>query len=291
MYSYVGSGKYWKVLLFASISGLIGALIEHSTLAYICQKNQRDRHPTRVVSFFIEEIFWILCEYSIPILNLIKIEALDHHGKLVKIIKGIILTLFIPFSMARMYDGYDRMMKGYLNTERSRICHGIAFGVMALSDIICTISIILYERFIYKENLFKNSNITTTIKNSSYTVLITVDFVSIVLSTLYVISTFIPNNETFRSSTTLFHGLKSAFILILGIDALILKYEMNNCSNSQGGKTSLLSNRSITNKSKSISTTDIYKQTPYTNSNNHTFPTSLEKNDTNEQIRMDKKKK
>jgi len=193
--------------------------------------------------------------------------------------------------MARMYDGYDRMMKGYLNTERSRICHGIAFGVMALSDIICTISIILYERFIYKENLFKNSNITTTIKNSSYTILITVDFVSIVLSTLYVISTFIPNNETFRSSTTLFHGLKSAFILILGIDALILKYEMNNCSNSQGGKTSLLSNRSITNKSKSISTTDIYKQTPYTNSNNHTFPTSLEKNDTNEQIRMDKKKK
>jgi len=302
MYSYVGSGKYWKILLYASISGLIGALIEHSTLAYICQKNQRDRH-TKVVPFFIEEFFWILCEYSIPVLNLIKIEALAN-GKLVKIIKGVILTLLIPFSMARLYDGYDRMMKGYLNTDMSRICHGIAFGVMAFSDLICTSSIILYTSYQYRKSMFQHNFIMTSIKNSSYTVLVVIDFVSLLLSILYVLSTFLPHNTTFRSSATLFHCIKSVFILVLGIDALIFKYEMNGCNvksphlrNNHYLPNAIHTNKSYQPISSMSNIATNVKQKIYVNSSNNTLSASLDKYcinssslSINKQILTDKKK-
>ncbi|KAG4091557.1 hypothetical protein H8356DRAFT_1707408 [Neocallimastix lanati (nom. inval.)] len=231
MYIHVGKGKYWKVLLYAAVAGLIGAIIENFTLAYICQKSQHDNH-TKVFTFFIEEFFWVICEYSIPYLNLIKMEALSTE-KMVKIIKIIIVVLFIPFAGARLYDGYDRMMEGYLNTPFSRKCHGIAFGIMTISDIICTIFIIYFVKNKNKNNSFGSNNVISYIKNSSYTILIAVDIVSMILSILYIISTLFPENSDLESSTIIFHCFKSVFILILSTDALIFKYEVNGSSTNQ----------------------------------------------------------
>jgi len=227
MYIHVGQGIYWKVLFYASTAGLIGALIEHSTLAYICQSSKRYEHM-RVVTFFIEEFFWIICEYAVPYLNLIKMEVISK-GKAVRTIRIVIYLLLIPFSAARLYDGYDRMMKGYLNTEYSGKCHGIAFGVMAIADIICTIFIIYFIKSNNKKGILHNTSITSYIKNSSYTILICVDIVSLILSILYIVSSIIfPENKDLESSTSLFHCLKSVFILILATDAMIFKYGVNN---------------------------------------------------------------
>ncbi|OUM62634.1 hypothetical protein PIROE2DRAFT_11008 [Piromyces sp. E2] len=223
MYSCAGKGNYWKVLYYSSVMGLIGAFFEHSTLAYICQKSQENHH-TVVVTFFIEEFCWIVNEYSISILNLIKMKTVVL-GTQQKIVKYLILTLLIPFSIARLYDGYDRMMKGYLNTDKSKICHGIAFGILGISDIICTTAII-YHAWKKGKNGLLDKSISGFLKNSSFTTLIIVDMVSLLLSILYIISTLMPSNTALASSTTLFHCLKSVFILILGIDSFIFKYEV-----------------------------------------------------------------
>jgi len=231
MYTHVGNGKYWKVLFYASLAGLIGASIEHSTLAYICQKSQHDNH-TMVPSFLIEEFFWIICEYSIPYLNLIKMGALSK-GTFVKFIKALIYLLFIPFAGVRLYNGYDRMMEGFLYTPISRTCHGIAFGIMAVADFICTIFIIFFIKRKNRKGTLNNNGISNYIKSSSYTILISVDIVSFALSVLYIISTLFPENADLESSTTIFHCLKSVFILILATDALIFKYGVNGGSTFQ----------------------------------------------------------
>jgi len=236
MYIHVGQGRYWRVLFYASTAGLIGALIEHSTLAYICQKGKENEGLTQVPPFFIEEFFWIICEYAVPYLNLIKMEAISN-GKAVGLIRKIIYVLLIPFSAARLYDGYDRMIKGYLSTELSGVCHGIAFGTMALADVICTIFIIYFIKAKNRSGTLNSNSVTNQIKNSSYTILICVDIVSLILSILYIMSSNIfPGNRNLESSTSLFHCLKSVFILILATDALIFKYGVNNNS-SLGGST------------------------------------------------------
>jgi len=230
MYIHVGNGKYWKVLFYSATAGLIGAAIENTTLAFICQTSQKDNNQILVFTFFAEEFFWIICEYSVPYLNLIKMEAISNE-KYVKVIRYIILFLILPFGSARLYNGYDRMMEGYLNTKKSRICHGISFGTMAIADIICTLSIIYLVKRKTKKGTFRNSSISGYIKNSSYTILICVDIVSLILSILFIFSSLIfPDNKNLESSTSIFHCLKSVFILILATDAIIFKYGVANNS-------------------------------------------------------------
>jgi len=228
MYIHVGNGKYWKVLFFAATAGLIAAAIENASLAFICQEDQKNS-DRGVFTFFVEEFFWIVCEYSVPYLNLIKMEAISN-GRYVKFVKYAILLLAIPFGGARLYNGYDRMIEGILNTKNSNIYHGIAFGVMAVADIICTISIIYLVKRKIKKGTFRNKSMSSYIKNSTYTVLISVDMVSLCLSMLYIISSVIfkDQNKDLESSTSIFHCLKSVFILILATDAIIFKYGATN---------------------------------------------------------------
>ncbi|ORX78199.1 hypothetical protein BCR32DRAFT_295183 [Anaeromyces robustus] len=226
MYTHVPKATYWNILYISAVSGLIGAFIEHSTLAFICQKSQKENY-TKVLPFLIEEIFWVICEYSIPILNLIKMKTLGNR-KLIKVVKFLIMGLSIPFSVARLYDGYDRMMKGYLNTEMSKFCHGVAFGTMAVADIICTLAIIYLIKNKEKGVYISNANVISYIKNSSYFILIIIDMVSLTLSTLYIISTRFPEHTSLGSSTTLFHCLKSVFLLIIATDTMIFRYDIRN---------------------------------------------------------------
>jgi len=268
MYYFVGNGKYWKVLHYTSIAGLVAAVLEHSTLAYICQKSQINNNG-KVYSFFISELFWIINEYAVPVLNVIKIETLST-GRIAKTVKYIVIILLLPFSIARLYNGYDRMMNGYLNIPNSNICHGIAFGILGISDTICSLFIILYSRYRYDHSLLRNSKITHLMKNSGYTILLIVDFVSIVLSVLYIISTIYPNNTNISSSTTLFHCIKSVFILILSTDALLFKYGAAGSSSSVEVITSTVKTQSYKyDYLKSINDTSITNYGSFNNINNN----------------------
>ncbi|KAG4101657.1 hypothetical protein H8356DRAFT_1653835 [Neocallimastix lanati (nom. inval.)] len=240
MYHMIGKGKYWKVLFYSSVAGLLGSITENSTVAYICQISQHDIHG-RVIPFLIGELFWIISEYSVPILNLIKIEAFSRK-KAYKIIKTALIINFIPFAIARIYDGYDRMMKGYLNTKMSRICHGVAFGAVAVSDMICTIYIISFVNRKYNRGSINNSGIASHMKSSSYTILIAVDIVGFTLSVLYIISTLFPKLDFCTSITVTLHCFKSVFILILATDALVFKYGVQD-SNSSNNSSSNINSR------------------------------------------------
>jgi len=208
MYFNVGNRKYWNVLFYSSLAGLnidlhiwvpishslaglIGSVIENSTIAFICRKSQ-EGNMTKVYTFFIQEIFWIINEYSVPYLNLIRMKSISE-GKIVQIIQWVIYILFFPFTVARVHIGYCRLMEGVLNSKASERSHGIAFGIMGIADVVCTLTLLYLLR---NENNDENNNnvhsssiilkvssvIVQYIKHSNYIVLIFVDIVSFILS-------------------------------------------------------------------------------------------------------------
>ncbi|KAG4101728.1 hypothetical protein H8356DRAFT_1382909 [Neocallimastix lanati (nom. inval.)] len=223
MYYNVGKGKYWKVLFYSSICGMMGSLIETGTVSFLCTENRKETPYTKVFTFLIAEIFWICNEFSIPYLNLIKMRAFSK-DKTAKIISYIVLGIFPLFSICRLWIGYVRSKYGVLNSFDISNSHGIAFALMALADLICTCGI-LY--FVKKNNQkeFNTSNINHYIKRSSYIILICVDLISILLAIICFLPyffSFVPDSVTLP-----FHSVKSAFILILASDALLFKYEVN----------------------------------------------------------------
>lgn len=234
MYYSVGGGYYWKILFYGSLAGLLGSLFENLTLAYICQESQIDNN-SQVVTFFISEIFWIVTEYSIPYLNLIKMKAISKEG-LANIISYVIYALFIPFAIMRFAIGYTRMTKGYLNDKNIEVYHGFAFGVMAIADILCSIFIIYFIQKYNKRVTLNPSNFMHYIKHSSYTILITVDVVGIFLSLLYIYVNLVNPNGVIltRKSVLPFHSFKSVFHLILAVDACLFKYGANVSSSVHG---------------------------------------------------------
>lgn len=222
MYANVGKGKYWKILFYAALAGLLGSLCENGTVAYICQDSQKDKEY-KVVSLLIAEVFWISCEYAIPLLNLIKMRAFSKET-LTKYINYTIIALFIPFTICRFLIGYERMSKGILQSNKIKNLHGFAFGIMAIADITCTV-VILY--FIKKYNRNKESFATAInerIKQSSYTILIAVDITGFLLSMFDLITNFKTFYYIPTSLSIPFHCLKSSFVLILACDNLLFKY-------------------------------------------------------------------
>jgi len=222
MYVNVGKGKYWKILFYAALAGLLGSLFENGTVAFICKESEKNREY-KVVSLLIAEIFWVTCEYSIPLLNLIKMRAFSKET-LTKYINYTIIALFIPFTICRFMIGYERMNKGILQSNKIKNLHGFAFGIMAIADITCTV-VILYFINKYNRNKESFSNaINNRIKQSSYTILIAVDITGFLLSMFDLITNF----KTFRYLPTSlaipFHCLKSSFVLILACDNLLFKY-------------------------------------------------------------------
>jgi len=239
LYFNVGSGQYWKILFYGSIAGLMGALLENVTLAFICQESQRN-NPGRVYTFLLAEVFWILTEYSIPYLNLIKMKALSKNKKAV-FIKSTIYVLFIPFAIMRFLIGYTRMQRGYLNDRSIELYHGFAFGVMAISEILCT-SFILITVHKYNHRVTINPSLFLHyIQHSSYTILITVDICSIILSILYILVNLVIDNGVIltRNSVLPFHSFKSVYLLILAIDACLFKYGANVATASAHGTTDI----------------------------------------------------
>ncbi|KAL6631940.1 hypothetical protein U3516DRAFT_838978 [Neocallimastix sp. 'constans'] len=227
LFSNVGSGPYWKILFYASLSGLIGSLFENITLAYICQESQRENHG-KVVPFLLSEIFWVITEYSIPYLNLIKMKTLSREDSS-KRIKYIIYFLSVPFVVMRICIGCSRMIKGYLDDQTIEVFHGIAFGIMAISEVVCSIYILHFIAKYNKRVTLNPSFFVKYFQHSSYNILIAVDIVSILLSLLYIYVNLVNSNGIIltRASVIPFHSFKSVFILILAIDACLFKYGAN----------------------------------------------------------------
>jgi len=223
MYFKVGSGKYWKILFYASIAGCIAGILENFTVAFICRDVEEFTEDVIVVPFLIDEIFWIAQQYSVPLLNLLKLKYIAKEIY-ARFIHFVILGLLGPFIVFRLLIGYERMMKGYLVDEKINALHGFAFGTIAIADLICSVSIIYY--------LKKNSKTTTNtefkhyIKLSSYNVLLMVDTVEIFLSLINIFANT-GLNLISTDLTTPFQCLMSNFILILAVDAIILKYNAN----------------------------------------------------------------
>lgn len=245
MYYNVGKGKYWKILFYSSLCGLFGSIFEAGTIAFLCTESRKDKPYVNVFTFFIAEFFWIGNEYSIPLLNLIKMRAFSK-GKAAKIITYTVLGIFPLFAICRFWIGYIRTKYGVLNSFDISNSHGVAFACMAIADLICTCAI-LY--FVKKNNQkeFNTSNINHYIKRSSYVILLCVDVISILLAIICFLPTYIswiPNSITLP-----LHCVKSAFILILASDALLFKYEVNSSSlqNSSTNNISYAANKSRTN--------------------------------------------
>ncbi|OUM66822.1 hypothetical protein PIROE2DRAFT_5927 [Piromyces sp. E2] len=229
MYYKVGNGKYWRILFLASTSGFIASVLENATVAFICLPSQKDNNSI-VIPFLIDEIFWTIQQYSVPILNLIKIKALITK-KREKIMKFVILFFFLIFIFFRFYIGYERMMRGYLVDDKINTLHGFAFGVIAFSDMICTISIIYFIGKQNDQNSISSYCITRQVKRSSYTILICVDIVEFFLSIFDIFANIgLADDVIPVDVATPFQCLMSNFILILATDVLLMKYESNNLS-------------------------------------------------------------
>jgi len=230
MYFNIGNGKYWKILFFASLTALIGSIIENITVSYICLEEFNTKEFV-VYPFLINEIFWATSSYVVPILNLIKMEAFSS-GKYRNMIRAIIWILFIPFALIRFNIGYVRMKKGYLFDQTIYNIHNYAFCVSALADVICTISIIYYANKSTKEKAISNTYISDHIQKSSFLTLIVIDIIGFIVSIINictikgVFSDYIPISIVFP-----FHCLVSNFVLILATDALIFKYSANSMAN------------------------------------------------------------
>jgi len=224
MYNSVGKGIYWKVLFYASVAGLLATICENATIAFVCRKGQEENNSSiHFILLIIDEIFWIISEYAIPYLNLIKMKAFAR-GKFAIIIRYAIYGLFIPFIAFRFLIGYNRVKRGYLQDTDIRRLHGYAFGVMAVADIICTFAILYFVR---KNNsqVAASASLNHYVKHSSYTILLAVDVVSALLSVLNIITNVSLTDAIILKSVTVpLHCLKSSFVLILAIDALLFKY-------------------------------------------------------------------
>jgi len=226
MYVNVGSGRYWKTLLIASIAGFYGSIIENSTVAFICRESVQEKDFKWVVPFLLAEFGWIVGEYSIPFLNLIKLKTLSQ-GLLSRIVNYLVLFVLFPlFTFFRFYIGFFRMKYGVLTSKESKYGHAAAFTAMASSDLICTFAILYYVR---KNN--SKEEITRYIKQSSYAILICVDGISILLAIANALTECVDSLP--GSLVNPFHCIKCSVILILACDALLFKYSHNASSTVQ----------------------------------------------------------
>jgi len=224
MYYKAGHGRYWKILFYAAIAGCIGSVLENATVAFICLPRQIDNNSI-VVPFLIDELFWTSQQYSVPLLNLIKMKTLVTK-RVAKIMKVVIFIFFLIFFMLRLAIGVERMLKGYLVDHLINVLHGFAFGTIAMADLICTVSILYFIRNQNNQNNRTSYTLTQQVKSSSYTILICVDVVEFFLSIFDIFANIgIAEDYIPAAVATPFQCLMSNFILILAVDALLLKYK------------------------------------------------------------------
>jgi len=230
MYNSIGNGRYWKVLLYGSIFGFGGALLEHTFIAWQNALPETDKEKTSLsILLLVAEIGWIATEFSVPILNLIKLNSLSN-VTVVKAVNVVTAVLFCGFSFFRFQIGYNRFTEHTVDCQKCTALHSQAFGVMAVTDIILSIMIFFRINKSSKEYKIKKNNenisILTTFKKSSVFSLLIVDVISVFLSLTYI-------KTATQDYAKPFHALKSNFLLILAVDAFIFKFR----AHTSGGST------------------------------------------------------
>ncbi|ORX43642.1 hypothetical protein BCR36DRAFT_303390, partial [Piromyces finnis] len=223
MHKCAGSGRYWKIIFTGSIFGMFGATIEHLGTAWIktIDKNQSKAY----CCYLLAEIGWIITEFSIPYLNLIKLKVLTQ-SKIVKTVNWVIGFLFILFGLCRFYIGYLRLINKTLYNIKIYHLHGIAFGIIAIADGLLSILIFIElnksaKRI--KEKYGETFNLLNSFKKSSLFILFVVDLMSVILAILSIIIDVTIFGRSVNKLIKPFHALKSNFLLILAVDSFIFK--------------------------------------------------------------------
>jgi len=230
LYNTIGSGRYWKVLLYGSILGFFGALMEHSFIAWqnTLSEDEKGKSYSSLL-LLVAEIGWISTEFAVPILNLIKLNSLSHI-KVVKTVNTVTWILFGIFGFFRVEIGYNRFLERTVSCEKCTTLHSKAFGVMAVTDIILSAMIFVRINKSSREYRIKKNNenisILTTFKKSSVFSLLIVDVISVFLSLTYIS----PSTQAYAQP---FHALKSNFLLVLAVDAFVFKFK----AHTSGGST------------------------------------------------------
>eukprot|EP00833_Pecoramyces_ruminatium_P015051 jgi/Orpsp1_1/1189083/evm.model.d7180000069385.1 len=289
MYYKAGKGNYWKILFYASIAGCCGGLLENITVAYICRLNQKNNNGI-VIPFFIDEFFWASEQYAVPLLNVTKMITYSKN-KEGKFIKYLILFFSFPFLIIRFCIGYERMMRGYLFDEKINTLHGFAFGIIAITDFICSVSIIYYVNKNKKEN-FMNSNTIHHIKSSSYTIILCIDIVEFFLSIFDIFAnTGIIEDVIPASVVTPLQCLMSNFILILAVDILLFQYNtISDSSNIINSKNSSTKNKNsitditTTEKDSKLSSDDNYNNNTIVSSHHYSIDVNNNSSNDNNNI-------
>jgi len=230
MYSCVGTGRYWKIMLGGSLFGMYAAITEHIGTAWLKTIEESEgsiKGSKGLYCYMFAELGWIATEFSIPYLNLIKLNTLSQ-SKIIKSINHTIVLLFFFFAGFRLYIGYLRLTHEVLYDEAIYSAHGVTFGIVAVTNGLLSIFIFIHlnkSTEISKEEDRDGETFTVLklFKKSSLFILFVVDLVSFILATLSVFSGISSLRDPFSKLIKPFHALKSNFILVLAIDAFIFK--------------------------------------------------------------------
>jgi len=224
-YFSVGKNMYWRVLCYSSWFGLLGAIIEK--LCKIWTEHPDNTNQYIYILYIINEPFWIISEYTIPYVNMIKLSAIISRKKVI-ILRIYIGLLFIIFVIFRFRIGIIRYKEQEVFNNKIYHAHGFSFLTLAVAELSCTLLILrrLSIDFKIAKRKGHSGNIYNYSRQSSFFILLVVDICGFILAILSLIS-----NYTFKAFLVIFHCLKSNFVLILAFDALIFKIENMEISN------------------------------------------------------------
>ena len=182
---------------------------------------------------------------------------------------SLIIYGLLPFyCCCRLWIGYNRMNDGILQNEKIQLFNALSFAIIALANLACIFAI-LYS--VKQNNIGKVKKSSSFIKYTSYTIIICVDAISIVLSIFNAIiqiqSLNIPKSLAYP-----IHCIECSLILILSFDALIFKYEKVKSSNNESGSNNKFgtagrsqSKSNPNNQLSSVSSTSYLNHTDYQN--------------------------
>ncbi|ORX48423.1 hypothetical protein BCR36DRAFT_413185 [Piromyces finnis] len=219
-YMRFGKGKYWKTLLIASCTGLLGAILEKICVVWTDHPKNTNAKLIYIL-LLLNEPCWIITEFAIPYLNMIKLNAvLAKNGQ--DILKIFTIIMFILFSIFRFRIGYLRYSSHTVFNEEIFHAHGFAFSTMAITEFVFSICILkkITKNFNTAKERGVHDELYDKSRKSSLTILLLIDICGIILAILSMFS-----NDTLEKVLKPFHCLKSNSILILAFDSIILKLD------------------------------------------------------------------
>ncbi|ORX75075.1 hypothetical protein BCR32DRAFT_297125 [Anaeromyces robustus] len=217
-YTRFGKGKYWKTLIIASCTGLLGAILEK--VCVVWKDHPDNANDTKIyILLLLNEPCWIITEFAIPYLNMIKLKAFLSKEKR-NILKAFTGISFVLFSIFRFRIGYLRYSLHTVFNDEIFHAHGYAFSTMAITEFVCSVFIIkkITRDYNRAKEINGDGNIYGYSRKSSLTILLLIDIIGFILAILSMFS-----NSTLEKVLKPFHCLKSNSLLILAFDSLIFK--------------------------------------------------------------------